>query len=391
MSRPFAFFEFVTHYGGSNKSTVLLSRELQKLVPVVVVDAYGTCPEYLQELDEQGTPWKVAYPGIRRPTIGGSGVVGRAASLLVNVPAMAGLIYRLQVLFRQIRPQAIWVNSEKAMFAVCRAVGSEVPIAMYVRGEFGRIRPYLKADWGRLAVVVGNSSRGVESLRRVASIRRIEVIPNGIDIDELRRRAMEDPGPLAGTDSPLRIGMAASLLPLKNHALAIRAFARYCASGRAGVLWVCGDLPNAESDPFVDDLSTLPARLGIGERVHFLGWRRNVPAVLARADVVALTSETEGMPRSVMEGMALGKAVVATQVGGVPELIRNDVEGILIPRGDENALVAALRRLEDPQLRARLGRAAASRIQTDYRLDRQARRFHDLMVDITPCPNRTQT
>ena len=102
-------------------------------------------------------------------------------------------------------------------------------------------------------------------------------------------------------------------------------------------------------------------RLGLTERVHLSGWLGPdaVAATLSRADLLVLPSFSENLPMSVIEGMAAGLAVVTTPVGATPDIIEDDVTGLLVPPGNAPALASALRRvIEDPGLRTRLGAAA---------------------------------
>jgi glycosyltransferase involved in cell wall biosynthesis len=103
-------------------------------------------------------------------------------------------------------------------------------------------------------------------------------------------------------------------------------------------------------------------RLGVAGRVRFLGVRADVAELLSACDIFALASDWEGSPLAVMEAMAAGLPVVATAVGGVPELVEDGVTGILAPRGDLQALGSALETLAgNPRLRREMGDAARER------------------------------
>ena len=100
-------------------------------------------------------------------------------------------------------------------------------------------------------------------------------------------------------------------------------------------------------------------RLGLGQRFRFLGQVDDVPALLAASDVFVLPSRFEGTPIAIMEALCVGLPVVATRVGGIPDEVTNDVEGLLVPPRDPAALLAALLRIvDDTDLRARLAGAA---------------------------------
>jgi glycosyltransferase involved in cell wall biosynthesis len=100
--------------------------------------------------------------------------------------------------------------------------------------------------------------------------------------------------------------------------------------------------------------------MGLGDRFRFLGHRLDALALLTAADIVVLPSHQEGLPVVLMEATSVGATIVATSVGGVPQVIVDGVNGLVVPPGDPGALVGALQRLAvDPDLRRRLGQAAA--------------------------------
>lgn len=118
------------------------------------------------------------------------------------------------------------------------------------------------------------------------------------------------------------------------------------------------------------ELEGLAARLHPPGKVHFLGRRSDVADVVAALDVAVCCSDFEGSPLSVMEYMSAGAAIVATRVGGVPDLIEDRVHGLLVPRRDPDALAAAVGELlASPALRATLGGQAAARYEREFRID----------------------
>lgn len=110
---------------------------------------------------------------------------------------------------------------------------------------------------------------------------------------------------------------------------------------------------------------------GLEERVRLLGERRDVPAILAASDIFALSSRWEGLPYTIIEAMMAGLPVVATRVGGVPELVEDRITGFLVPTRDPKALAAAIQRLlDDPELRKRMGQAGREKVLKEFTLDR---------------------
>lgn len=114
--------------------------------------------------------------------------------------------------------------------------------------------------------------------------------------------------------------------------------------------------------PLRSALLSQACRLGVSERLEWVGYQDYPAAWLSGLRVAVLCSDAENCPLSLIEAMANGCAVVATSVGGVPEVVRHGREGLLVPPGDARALASALSRLgSDHELRERLGKAAAER------------------------------
>jgi glycosyltransferase involved in cell wall biosynthesis len=181
------------------------------------------------------------------------------------------------------------------------------------------------------------------------------VIPNGVPVDAFqspagtRERIRGELGLDAAAPVLLSVGR---LNPQKNHALLLSAFAQAELAALGAQLLLAG------KGELRDELQAQAAALGIAENVHFLGVRKDVPALLGAADLFVLASRYEGNPLVVMEAMAAGRAVVATAVGCVPELVGPET-GRLVPPGDAAALGVALGELvQDIELAHSLGAAA---------------------------------
>jgi len=126
--------------------------------------------------------------------------------------------------------------------------------------------------------------------------------------------------------------------------------------------------------PLRPAMERLAADLGLGTRIRFLGMRHDVPAVLAGVDVMALTSTYEGLPNVVIEAMAVGAVVVATDVGGTAELILDGETGFLVPpRRPDVTAAKVVGVLRDPALAARLARAGRARVEEEFGLEAMVR------------------
>jgi glycosyltransferase involved in cell wall biosynthesis len=207
---------------------------------------------------------------------------------------------------------------------------------------------------------------------------RIAVIENGIDVEKygppvdraaLRTRLGLDP-------HELLLVHVARHHPVKDQATLIRGFA--AANVPNSRLVMVGD------GPLRGELESLSTSLHIAGRVSFVGIQSNVPDWLTAADAFALTSVSEAASLTLLEAMATGLPVIVTAVGGNPDLVRKDVDGLHVPRGDSTALADAIGRLfTDSELRTRLGQSGRQRTHDRYRLDATVGAYHGLYRSLT--------
>jgi glycosyltransferase involved in cell wall biosynthesis len=207
---------------------------------------------------------------------------------------------------------------------------------------------------------------------------RVRCIPTGIDLERFA------PGGGAAlraswgwTPETVGIGMISVIRSWKGHAHFVQA---------AGE--VARELPEAwfiiaGSGPGESRLPALVAEAGLQGRVHLLGHREDVPELLRALDVVVLPSTAhEGIPQILLQAQAVGRAAVGTRVGGIPEVIEDEVNGLLVPPGDPAALASALRRLaSDRVLRERMARAAGERRER-WSLERMCVAVEDAVASV---------
>jgi glycosyltransferase involved in cell wall biosynthesis len=202
----------------------------------------------------------------------------------------------------------------------------------------------------------------------------VHVVPNGIDLTRF-----ENIRPLGGwcpAGWPRRVGVVANLRPVKNLELFVRA-ASLLAPRFPDVEFVVAGEGECRLQ-----LERLIVELGMTSRVKLLGAVNDVPGFLSSLEVAVLCSKAEGMPNSVLEYMAAGKAIVATAVGGTPELVEHERQALLVPPGDIDALARAmLRLLRDRTFAAQLA-AAARRQAQRYGVDAMTRRYEQFSLDL---------
>jgi glycosyltransferase involved in cell wall biosynthesis len=189
---------------------------------------------------------------------------------------------------------------------------------------------------------------------------RVRVIYNGIDLrpyDEARdgpalRRELDCP------PNACVVLSVARLVAEKDHATLLTAFRRVAERDERLHLWIAGD------GPLRATLTAQAQRLGLEGRLTFLGFRADVPRLLAAADLLAIASLREGLPNVALEAMAARRPVVATAVAGTPELVQDGETGLLVPPGAPDAMASALAALiADPVRRRQMGERGRRRVE----------------------------
>jgi glycosyltransferase involved in cell wall biosynthesis len=196
------------------------------------------------------------------------------------------------------------------------------------------------------------------------------VLPNGIDTAEFapsaeRRAAMRA---AMGADDEFIWLTAGRVVPAKDYQNLLRAFARVRTARADARLWVAGEFGGAQGGR----VRALAAELRLGDAVRWLGLRRDMPALLDAVDGFVLASAWEGMPLALGEAMAMERPVVATDVGGVSELVGET--GTVVPCKDSKALALAMVELMGRGVneRAASGRTGRERIRSQFSMDARA-------------------
>ena len=288
--------------------------------------------------------------------------LGRAISPLDDVRALADLVS----IARSFKPDIVHTHLAKAGAlgrVAARLAGVRVVVHTYhgsvFRGYFGQresavylhIERALARITTRIVAITSGQRADLVSLG-IAPAGKIIEIPLGLDLDQFRELPTRDDALAAlGLPGDLRyVTIVARLVAIKDIPTFVRALARLIEARPDVCGLVVGDGPERAA------VEAVARDLRLGDRCRFLGWRADLPNVYAASDIVALSSLNEGSPVSVIEAMAAGRAVVATAVGGVPDVVR-DGTGVLVGAGDDRALGDAIGALlADPGRRAELGR-----------------------------------
>jgi len=293
---------------------------------------------------------------------------------------------RARALIRQ-SPDAV-LHTHNAMahyYAVIASLGLPLKCRINTRhGMGGRVKSG-RQEWlyrqsmrfTDYAVAVCEAARERFAAEGVQPQRGLLSVPNGIRLDRFKPADAAGRQALAtelGWPAGSRIiGTVGRLQPVKDHALLLRAFAKVRMQVPEAVLAVVGDGPLRAA------LETQAEQAGISDAVRFMGDRHDVPRLLTGMDVFALSSASEGYSIALLEACAAGLPIVATDVGGNREIVRDGVNGRLVPAADVAALATALiALLRGGDEAGRMGRAGQSWAQAEASFRTMAERYHGL-------------
>lgn len=380
-----AYADHASEVGGAEKSMLDIIERLDRgrFEPLLF------CAEDAQWLDgadlDGVTVERVFRPGgllERSREEVGAGVLSKARDALLA----SGPVGRLWRRFRHWQPALVHTNTLKAhMLAGAAAHFAHRRLVWHMRDildEGGALDMLVRAAERFRPKIVAIS----EAVRASLSAAELDVtvIHNGTDISAFHPRPDREAlrADLSLGPEDVAVCVVGRLTPWKGHRELLRAFSEVCKAQTNARLLVVGEVAFWEDD-YEGELKGLAADLGIEGQVQWLGFRRDVPEVLAACDVFALASVDEPFGRVYVEAMASGLPAIGTRSGGVPEIVLDGETGLLVPPGDVDALVKALLRLTgDADLRARLGVSGRARAQERFDVDRTAARVQALYEEL---------
>lgn len=310
-----------------------------------------------------------------------------------------GPLFRLRNFLREQQPDIVQSHGARAnvysriagRLAETQAIVSTVHNSVYDY-PIGRIKKWLYLACDKLTAPLADCTLCVAESHRQELIHRyglhpdrVVTIPNGVDLTTFQpgQRNQRLRKELAISDDVPVLGVVGRLTDQKGHVYLLRALPLLLEKFPALRCLVVGD------GELREELQQLAASLGLTEHCLFLGVRQDIPEVLAAMDLLVLPSLSEGMPYAALEGMAMGKPIVATAVNGVPELIQDGVTGLLVPRKDPVALAKAIESvLANPHVAAAFGLAARRLVAQSYSIEGWVKRMESLyesLVDHEQC------
>src|SRR5690606_8044437 len=278
-------------------------------------------------------------------------------------------------LIDDIAPALVYVNTVVSVAAVLAANRRRIPVLWHLREMFADTGGEMRAPAGiqsalsavvrKLAShIIANSQATATSILGRSS-ERAAIVHNAVDESFLQdNRGREAAQAVLGVpQDKFLIGIPGSLRPIKGHDFFFRSVDKILQGDPNVEILVSG----GTEGEYGRSITHLVAQLGISNRVRFLGWVEDMAAFYKACDVVCIPSRMEPFGRTIIEAYATGTPVIATNVGGIGEIVQDGKTGLLVPYGDTEALASAVRRLiADSGLRNQLSCEALEVARTEY-------------------------
>lgn len=374
--------------GGSARNTFLtaLGHDRSKFCVGLV---YG-CPETRSPNDAA-----LLHADLQRLRQGGVSVFDVPTLVReVHPVSDARATFALWRLLRRERPALVHTHTSKAgVVGRLAAWLARVPVVIHTPhghifyGYYGTVASAIIRLLERLLAnitdrIVTLTDRGAEEHVRfhIAGAEKFTTIHSGIDLVHFRSVQVDPAGKRKELGLPPEgpiVGTVGRLVPIKGLEWLLKAAPRVLAEFPQACFVIIGE------GPLLGELKELAAALGIGPRVVFWGAREDVPECLVALDLFVLPSLNEGMGRALIEAMAVGCPVVATRVGGVPDIVADGTTGLLVPPRDDRALAEAmLTLLRDRSRRAAYGETARRYIDGRFDVETMVRNIERLYDEV---------
>lgn len=366
MGASVLFIHGITQIGGAERELLLILEHLRRqgYASVVVCPDKGPLGEELERLGVEIRyvplpPWRKVFAYPRR----------------------ARAIRQLRDVITEVRPALIHVNDIWWVPQALRArSGLGTPIIAHVRQEIEppKVRRY-ELDQ---ADAVLPMSRHIQQSLEIGGVsdKRLWTLYSALDMTRVSpQKDGRGRGRFDVPDNVPLIGTVANLFPRKGYEVMVKALPIVLASFPTLQYVIIGQ----GNSGYERTLRSLVRELGLEKAVHFVGFQKEVYSCLAAMDIYVHPALMEGFGIAVLEAMAMGKPVVASRVGGIPEVVQDGVTGILVPPGDPGPLaLAVVRLLKDPHRRESMGRAGKERFEMHFTVDRIMKTLEDVHAEL---------
>ncbi len=331
--------------------------------------------------------------------------VAKARQRGVRIISLAQLVRRIDVIkdiraffhmlqhIRRMRPVIVHTHTSKAGFLGRTAAWlAGVPIIVQTPhghvfyGHFGPAASKFFLLLERLAagitdrlVALTEQERSDYVKYKVAPDKKLAIIHSGVDLQRFQAKTGKDAGSKERSDfssDRVVIGFVGWLLPIKGVQVLLKALEIVCDNCPQAHLVLVG------KGELEAKMKTEVGRLGLSENVEFMGWRKDIDKILPLFDIFVLPSLNEGMGRVLVEAMAAARPIVASDTGGIPDLVQHGENGLLVPPGDHNALARALLQLiRQPDEARRMGRRGRH-LSTAFSVEKMVKRIEGLYAEL---------
>jgi glycosyltransferase involved in cell wall biosynthesis len=277
------------------------------------------------------------------------------------------------------KPDVIHLNHQwLAEYAVMAGWMSRCPVVCHLRGVLEDERaPYLGWLTRANAVVCCSHATERSALRHGVPAANVHLVYDGIDLEMFAQA-----GPGGSLRKMLAISHSTRLVGFVSRVAREKGIEEFIHAARMILLAdpevhfvVVGD--DGCQGTYLEGVRQQVERLGLDGAIHFIGFRDDIPAILRDLDVFVLPTWNEAFPNSILEALACGVPVVATSVGGIPEIITDGENGFLVPKQDTFALAEKIRHVLDLTLteRMRISAAGQARVRSQFTIENQVRRL----------------
>jgi glycosyltransferase involved in cell wall biosynthesis len=362
--------------GGSAENTLLAAAGLDKnIYDIVLIKGISGESAMAQEEAEAVEKSLKEAEGIGVSILTVPGLV-RRISLFNDI----GTFFTLIKIMRYERPHIVHTHTSKAgILGRWAAYFCKVPVIIHTPhghvfwGYFGRLKTSCYVLLEKITALITDKiimlteqEKKDHLLFRVAPEEKFSVIHSGISLDKFLNPPVDSSAmkkELGIPDCDLVVGSAGRLTPVKGHKYLIEAAVKVLDARSNATFVFLGD------GELADELKNMASGLGLKGKIKFLGWRPDVAEVMSVFDVFVLPSLNEGMGRVIVEAMALGKPIVGSDVGGIPDLVIEGKNGYLIPPGDVPGLSAAVIKLLDDSEKRRIMGENGEKMASVYSAD----------------------
>ena len=361
--------------GAENVLLMVIERiDRSRFSPSAVCPADGTLA---QEIGEFGVPVKTIDPLEARFT-------WHIRLLFRYFVSFVSTYKQLRSEISRVDPDLIHANSIRAgLVATAATIGTRIPVFWHLQDELPR-HPLSSAI--RLLVAASSRVRLIAASRATADSFRgrlleffrdrtpTRIVHNAIELDKFSgdpRYRDEIREEIGVPPSEFVIGVVGQITPRKGQLELIRSFANSQSRMPSSTLLIVGAPMFNRDDVYLEELRSTTAELGLSNCVRFTGKRTDIVKIMQALDVLVVNSRSEAFVIVALEAMACGTPVIATDVGGIREMIEHKVSGWIVPFGDEPALSKALTVLShDPDLRSRLSVAGKKVVTKHFHADK---------------------